>query len=316
VQWAMPFNISSPVLYYNRAMFAEAGLDPDAPPVTLDQLREYSQQIVDSGVAAYGVALDSGVNSGGGWFLEQWLARAGLPYADNDNGRTARATQVLFDTPEAAAFLTDIQQLVSDELAVYVGEDPQGIDGLLRMGDPQRPAAMTIATSGVLGGVLEFVEGGAIQGITTDEIGVGPLPGPTDTPSALIGGAALYIVRDRGDAEAAASWDYIKFLSSAEAQSAWANAAGYAPIRADAIDVEPLASTYEDDPRFRVAYDQVNFAADDFSAVGPVLGPLRQVRQATAEMMAEIYQGATVQDALTATAEQANLLILDYNSRN
>jgi sn-glycerol 3-phosphate transport system substrate-binding protein len=316
VQWAMPFNISSPVLYYNRAMFTEAGLDPEAPPVTLDQLREYSQQIVDSGVATYGVALDSGVNSGGGWFLEQWLARAGLPYADNDNGRTARATQVLFDTPEAAALLTSVQTLIDDGLAVYVGEDPQGIDGLLRMADPQRPAAMTIATSGVLGGVLDFVKGGTIQGITTDEIGVGPLPGPTDTPSALIGGAALYIVRDRGDAEAAASWDYIKFLSSAEAQSAWASAAGYAPIRADAIEVDPLASTYAEDPRFRVAYDQVNFEADDFSAVGPVLGPLRQVRQATAEMMAEIYQGATVEDVLAATAEQANLLILDYNSRN
>ena len=101
VQWAMPLNISSPVLYYNRAMFEEAGLDPEHPPITLEELRDYSQQIVDSGAATYGIALDSGVNSGGAWFLEQWFARAGLPYADNDNGRTARATQVLFNTPEA-----------------------------------------------------------------------------------------------------------------------------------------------------------------------------------------------------------------------
>ena len=40
VQWAMPFNISSPVLYYNKAMFEEAGLDPDDPPITLDELRD------------------------------------------------------------------------------------------------------------------------------------------------------------------------------------------------------------------------------------------------------------------------------------
>ena len=58
VQWGMPFNISNPVLYYNRVAFEEAGLDPDQPPVTLDQLREYSQQIVDSGAATYGIALD------------------------------------------------------------------------------------------------------------------------------------------------------------------------------------------------------------------------------------------------------------------
>ena len=316
VQWAMPFNISSPVLYYNKAVFEEAGLDPEHPPITLDDLREYSQQIVDSGAATYGLALDSGINSGGGWFLEQWLARAGLPYADNDNGRTARATQVLFNSPEAAEMLTFAQDLVDDDLAVYVGEDPRGLDGLLRIADPQQPAAMTIATSGALGGVLDFVEGGAIAGLTADDIGVGPMPGPSDTPSAIIGGAALYIMRDKGDAEAAAAWDYIKYLVSAEAQSTWAHESGYAPVRDDATTVDPLAQTYADDPRFRVAYDQVNFTADDFSAVGPVLGPMRQVRQATAQMMADIYTGTAVEEALTAAADQANLLIIDYNARN
>ncbi len=175
---------------------------------------------------------------------------------------------------------------------------------------------MTIATSGALGGVLDFVEGGAIAGLTADDIGVGPMPGPSDTPSAIIGGAALYIMRDKGDAEAAAAWDYIKYLVSAEAQSTWANESGYAPVRDDATTVEPLAQTYADDPRFRVAYDQVNFTADDFSAVGPVLGPMRQVRQATAQMMADIYTGTAVEEALTAAADQANLLIIDYNARN
>jgi sn-glycerol 3-phosphate transport system substrate-binding protein len=316
VQWAMPFNISSPVLYYNRAIFEEAGLDPDQPPVTLEQLREYSQQIVESGAAAYGIALDSGVNSGGGWFLEQWLARAGLPYADNGNGRQERATQVLFNTPEAAEMLTFAQALVEDGLAVYVGEDPRGIDGLLRMADPEQPAAMTIASSGALGGVLDFVEGGAIAGITGDDIGVGPMPGPSDTPSAIIGGAALYIVRDRGDAEAAAAWQFIQYLVGAESQSFWAAESGYAPIRDDAIEVEPLATTFADDPRFRVAYDQINFAAEDFTAVGPVLGPLRQIRQVTSQMMADIYSGIPVDEALEAAAEQANLLIIDYANRN
>lgn len=316
VQWGMPFNISSPVLYYNRAMFEEAGLDPDQPPVTLDELREYSQQIVDSGAAAYGIALDSGVNSGGGWFLEQWLARAGLAYTDNGNGRQGRATQVSFDSPEAAEFLTFAQDLVDDGLGVYVGEDPQGIDGLLRMADPGQPAAMTIATSGALGGVLDFVEGGAIEGISSADIGVGPMPGPSETPSAIIGGAALYIVRDQGDPEAAAAWDYIKFVIGVESQSYWAAETGYAPIRDDATEIEPLVTTFTDDPRFTVALDQINFGADDFSAVGPALGPLREIRQVTARMMADIYSGVPVADALADAAAQANLLIIDYDSRN
>ena len=96
-----------------QAMFEEAGLDPDDPPITLDELRDDAEQIVDSGVATYGVAFDDGVDSGGGWFLEQWLARAGLPYANNENGRTGRATEVVFDTPEAVDLLSFVQQMVT-----------------------------------------------------------------------------------------------------------------------------------------------------------------------------------------------------------
>ncbi len=316
VQWGMPFNISNPVLYYRKDMFEAAGLDPDDPPVTLEALRAYSEQIVESGAAAYGIAFDSGVNSGGGWFVEQWLARAGLPYADNGNGRQARATQVLFDTPETAAMLQQVQDLVTDGLAVYVGENTAGTDVLLQLADQENPAAMGIATSGALGTILSVVEGGLIPGVTVDDIGVGPMPGPTDTPSAFVGGAALYIVRDKGDAETAAAWDYIKFLDSPESQSYWADATGYVPIREDAISIEPIAATYAADPRYLVAFDQINFAADDFSAVGPVLGPLRQVRGVTAQMMADIYGGTPVEDALAAAADQANLLIIDYDSRN
>ena len=97
VQWGMPFSVSNPVLYYNKNVFEDAGLDPDDPPRSLEEVRQYSQQIVDSGAASYGIAVDSGTDSGGGWFLEQWFANAGELYADNGNGRLAPATQVLYD---------------------------------------------------------------------------------------------------------------------------------------------------------------------------------------------------------------------------
>ena len=87
VQWGMPFNVSNPVLYYNRNMFEAAGLDPDRPPQSLEELRQYSQQLVDSGAATYGIAVESGSGSGGGWYIEQWFANMGELYADNGNGR-------------------------------------------------------------------------------------------------------------------------------------------------------------------------------------------------------------------------------------
>ncbi len=316
VQWAMPFNVSNPVLYFNRRMFEKAGLDPDAPPQSLQELREYSQAIVDSGAASYGIAIDSGTDSGGGWFLEQWFANAGELYADNDNGRTAPATKVLYDGPVGVELLTFLQQMVQDGLAYYVGGNATGQDNFLKLADQTAPAAMTIGTSAAMGTVFDALDGGLIPGITNEDVGIGPLPGPSGTPTALVGGAALYVVADHGDETTAAAWDFITYLVSAQSQSEWAVQTGYVPIRADALSLEPVASTYTDDPRFRVAYDQLIGSPDEPALQGPILGPQREVRVVTALAVADIFEGGDVQTALTDAAARANALIADYNAYN
>src|SRR4029079_5034348 len=142
VQWSMPFNVSNPVLFYNKSAFERAGLDPEKPPLTLDELRTVCEQLVASGAGGTGIALDSGVDSGGGWFLEQWFARANELYADNGNGRLAPATRGLFDGATGVQLLTAVQSLVQDGLAVTVGDNPNGQDALLKLADPAQPAAM------------------------------------------------------------------------------------------------------------------------------------------------------------------------------
>jgi sn-glycerol 3-phosphate transport system substrate-binding protein len=316
VQWAMPFNVSNPVLYYNKRMFEAAGLDPEDPPTNLEELRGYSQQIVDSGTAPAGLAIDSGADSGGGWFLEQWFANAGEFYADNLNGRAAPATRVLYDGPAGVELMTFVQQMLLDGIAVNVGDNTSGQDHFLRMASQSAPAAMTIGTSAALGTVTAVVDAGLIPGITGDDIGVGPLPGPGPEPTALVGGASLYIVADKGDAEAAAAWDFITYVVSAQSQSTWAAATGYVPVRADALELDPVRTKYTEDPRYRVAYDQLVTTADDPSKQGPILGPQREVREVTARGVAEIYGGGDVQTALSNAAAQANALIADYAARN
>lgn len=316
VQWGMPFNVSNPVLYYNRAMFEEAGLDPDAPPQSLEELRSVSQQIVDSGAAAYGLAIDSGTDSGGGWFIEQWLANAGQLYADNGNGRLAPATQVLYDGEAGVELLTFVQDLINDGLAYNVGDNAGGIDQFLRLANADEPAAMTIGTSAALGNIISAVEGGLIPDRTGADIGVGPLPGPVEPPTALVGGASMYVVADHGDERTAAVWDFIEYLISPEVQSLWATLTGYVPNRPDALEIEPVKSVYEQDPRFRVAYDQLVTDPTDLALRGPILGPQQQIRAVTAGEVARIFNGEDVQASLTAAADQADALITDYNARN
>ncbi|MFZ9628993.1 MAG: ABC transporter substrate-binding protein [Ilumatobacteraceae bacterium] len=317
MQWAMPFNISNPVLFYNKRVFEAAGLDPDTPPASLDDVRAYSQQIVDSGAAPFGIALESGFDSGGGWYIEQWFSKAQEYYTDGDNGRTSRATKVLFDNQTATDLLGFLQTMVTDGLAVNVGDNSgTGYDNLLKLADAQQPAAMTIATSASLGPVLDVLRGGQFPQITVDDVGVSPMPGPDGAPGALIGGAALWAVNHDDPVRVAATWDFITFLTGAQQQSEWAAATGYIPVRNDARDLEPYKGTLAADPRFGVALDQLLASPDALTSSGPVVGPLREIRSVLAIAVAAILDGADVASTLADAARQADGLIADYNARN
>jgi sn-glycerol 3-phosphate transport system substrate-binding protein len=316
IQWAMPFNVSSPILYFNKLMFEAAGLDPDDPPISLDDLRAVSQQIVDSGAATHGIVLDSGRDSGGGWFFEQWFGRAGEPFADNGNGRIAPATQVLFDNDTGFEILTYLQEMIASGLAVSVGDNAGGADSFFKMVDAEAPGASTIATSAALSSVIALLGSGAAPGLTPDDIGVGPMPGPSDTPAVQPGGASVWIPAGKSDEVTAAAWDFAQYLVDPQVQSTWAADTGYVPVRSDAVELDPIATLYADDPRYRVAYDQMLAAADDPSSVVPALGPLRQIRAQTADAVAATYAGADVVEVLATAAAASNALIETYNERN
>jgi len=316
VNWSMPFNISNPVLFYNKKMFTAAGLDPAKPPASLDDMRADSQALVTSGAAKYGVALDSNFDSGGGWYIEQWFAKAGEFYADNQNGRAARATKVLYDNDTGVSLLTFLQSMLNDGLAVNVGDNTSGFDNLLKLGDKDAPAAMTIATSAAIGPVLAVLKSGQFPQFTVDDLGIAPMPGPEGKPGALVGGASLWIVDSGDDARTAAAWDFTTYLTSAQVQSQWASETGYLPVRTDAQSLDPLLTTWATDPRFKVPYDQLQSAPDSPTSVGPVVGPLLEVRTVTAQGVAAIFGGADVASTLADSAAKADALIADYNSRN
>ena len=116
VLYPMPFNDSNPVLYYNKVAFQKAGLDPDKPPVTFDEVKADSQKIVQSGAAKYGIALKTD-----SWPIEHWLAKASQTLVNNGNGRKARATKVTFDDATGVSVFTWIDDMVKSKLALSTG---------------------------------------------------------------------------------------------------------------------------------------------------------------------------------------------------
>ena len=103
-QYSMPFNTSTPLLYYNKDMFKAAGLDPEKPPRTFDEVAQYAEKLTqrdDSGK----VTVSGGAFAIYGWFVEQFLAVSGALYANNGNGRDDNATEAVFNGPEGVRIL-------------------------------------------------------------------------------------------------------------------------------------------------------------------------------------------------------------------
>ena len=145
---------------------------------------------------------------------------------------------------------------------------------------------MTIATSAAIGPVLSILAGGQFPQISAVDVGVGPMPGPEGNPGVLVGGASLYVVDTGDDVRTAATWDFVTYLTGAQQQSQWSSATGYVPVRTDALTLEPLKTTLATDPRFEVAYAQLLASPDTPTSVGPIVGPLREVRAVTAQGVA------------------------------
>jgi sn-glycerol 3-phosphate transport system substrate-binding protein len=310
--YSMPFNVSNPVLLYDKTSFREAGLDPEKPPQTLEELTEYSRKLVkrdsQGNITRSGIALEISP-----WNFEQMLANAGALYVNNGNGRDGRPTEAVFNGPEGKAIFQWWHDMVEEGLAFNVGRNPNGTDHLLAVGSGR--AAMTIATSASLRSVLNVIEaGGAPTGL---EPAVAPLPAPQSPDGGMIvGGASLWIIKSRPEAEQEAAWKFIKFLVEPAQQAEWYAGTGYFPIRHLAYE-EPAAREVEAQyPYFRVAAEHLVAGARNRATQGALLGPFPQVRDAVATAMEEMIVGTkSPADALDDAARKATEIIQDYNQR-
>lgn len=296
---AMPLGVSIPVLIYNREMFRNAGLDPDKPPATLAEMAEAARAITTSGAASSALVLDSGEAGGAAWVFEHLRAQAGLPFTDNDNGSTARATKVVWNDDAQRATLTSLQALVKEGAAVNVGAaaKSENLSRLLAVNDQR--AAMTIDSSAALDGLLAVVEAGGSPGFSEDNLGVGPSPRASGTNPPLIEGSGLHIAKDLGPAKTAAAWDLIVFLTSTESQRTWAAETGDVPVRKSA----------RPDGLLGTVFDMANVEVTSAGTATLVVGPRQEIRASSARAVEAIYAGTDVAQALAIAEAEHNALL-------
>lgn len=306
VQRAMPWAISNPILFYDKAKFAAAGLDPNEPPKTLADVKRISKVLVDKGIAEHGITLKIAP-----YIYEFLLAKSGGEYVNHGNGRRSRADEANFTSDTSVAILEWWQDMVDSGLALNTGSDPNNIDHLLALANGG--AAMTIEASSAIGPVEAVLASGDFGDL---EVTTAPLPSLRGGGGVPVGDGALWLPKASSLAKRAAAWRYTEFLLTAEQQAGLAIAGGYVPARTDAPEVPALAAHWKAHPAYRVGYDQLLDGPVNDATVGSLIGDYQAVRNAIRDAMIRMlrYHAKPEKAAADGKAE-ADIAMQEYNDR-
>lgn len=319
-------NVSTPVLYYNKAIFAKAGLDPNKPPQTLEEVRAAAEVIQKKGLAAKPLSFK--VNR---WFFETWLAGIGQSSVDNDNGRSAPPTKATFDTPEAVKLLTFLKGMKDDNLINAFASTEGSIDhytALLPAKAGVAPqSAMLIETStasttiaSVVSGQLTAAEAGVdFDASVVDKAGLVPggaaYPGVNAPGKVFASGGAFYILNTSSPAQQAASWKFLRFMLQPDNAKTWHVKGGYLPVVKSVLD-EPEVKTFWNTTLAGVimkpAVDQLQDADPD--QAGPLIGPYVPFTDALQGAMERVLlSGADPATELKTAEAEVNKALKEYN---
>jgi sn-glycerol 3-phosphate transport system substrate-binding protein len=304
--WSMPFNTSNPVLYYNKDMFKAAGLDPEKAPATWDEVaadaRALTIKDASGATTQYGCSFAIY-----GWFVEQFIAVQGGYYVNNDNGRTALATEATFNGPEGVELLKWWKGMNDEGICTNLGRATADTKKAFDSG----LVAMTLDSTAGLRDRINAAEG-------KFEVGVGFLPRANaddyKTAGTIIGGASLWITNQRPEEEQKAAWEFVKFMSSAQSQAYWHIQTGYYPINSKGYNEPDDVAWREQYPQFQVAIDQLHMAPLNNVTAGGLIGVFPEARQTVETAIEACFAGdVTCEEALNNAAQSVTQSIKDYN---
>lgn len=299
--YSMPFNSSTPLLYYNKDMFEAAGITE--VPTSLPGIAEIGDALLNEGGAQEVIAI-----SIYGWWFEQFLSKQGLAFVDNENGRTAPATKVVFDENGGALNIVSAWKDLFDK-----GYAPN-------VGRSGSDTATTDFTSGKA--AMMFGSTASLKQVLQDtgdsfEVGTAYFPAVADGDEGgvSIGGASLWALNNNDETKAAATWKFVKFMISPESQAYWNAQTGYFPITTAASEEPVFQENIAQYPQFQTAIDQLHDSAPEYA--GALLSVFPESRQIVETQIENMLNGQqTPEESVANMAEEINETIEEYNLIN
>ncbi len=291
---SMPFNSSTPVLYYNKDAFKKAGLDAEKPPKTWQELHEAAKKLRESGQEC------GYTSSWPSWILlENFAAWHNIPFASENNGFGGPSARLQLDNPLFLKHLTFLTDMSKDGTFSYGGR-----------GD----TANALFTSGKCG-MFTGSSGNRANIIKTGEFefGTSSLPYYSDVQGApqnsIIGGASLWVFAKKSDDVYKGVTEFFHFISSPEQAAAWHQDTGYVPVTKAGFEKTKESDFYAKNVGADVAVKQLDASTTENSR-GIRLGSLPQIRDIEDGVMEQVFAGkVTPEEGLKAMQNRGNELL-------
>jgi len=294
--YCMPFNSSTAMLYYNKDVFRKAGLDPNRPPRTFDEVLEFGKKIKESGAAQGGISFGWPA-----WIFEQMHAYHNQFYANNGNGRLGLATEVYFNRDFGVKVLTEWQKWAQEGVLVYGGRKYKANDPFL-----SGQFAMLVQSTSSLAGIMKKAN---------FEVGTTFLPRMPGYPrgNSVIGGGCLWVFKGYSPEELAAAWEFLKYTFQVDNAIKWHKGTGYFPTSNAALQVLLDERWFAEEPNHLTAFLQILSGADTLAARGVLLGNFVQIRDVVGTAIEEVLvNNADPKTALDKAADETNRILKEY----
>ena len=292
---SMPFNSSTPVLYYNKDAFKKAGLDPNVAPRTWTDVATDAGKLRASGMSCgYSTGWQSWVQ------LENFNAWNGIPFATDDNGFGGTGAQLSIDNPLDVHHITFLSDMAKKGTFTYVGRKDE-VTSKFYNGD----CGIITTSSGSLANIKKYAK---------FTFGVGFMPVDATVKgapqNAIIGGASLWVMGGKSPEVYKGVAKVLAFLTSAPIMAQWHQETGYLPVTTAAYQLTEKQGFYSAHPEASVAIKQMYQKAPLPFTRGLRLGYMPQIRDVIDEELEYVWNGKkTPQEALASATTRGDELL-------
>jgi sn-glycerol 3-phosphate transport system substrate-binding protein len=299
---SLPFNSSTPVLYYNEDAFIKAGLNPDKPPKTWAEVEAYAKKLVAAGYpGGFSTAWISWIQ------LENFSAWHNIPFGTQANGFDGMDTEFVFNSPLHVRHIQNLANWQKDKVFIYGGRRNKG-NAKFSSGEV---AMYTESSAGYAG----------FKKTCNFPFRTSMLPYYDDVPGApqntIIGGASLWVMAGHTKEEYKGVATFFNYLSSPAVQADWHQFTGYLPITTDAYYLTKGQGVYEKSPGMETALKQMTLNKPTKNSRGLRFGNFVQMRDIIYDTLEGIFtEKMTAQEGLDEAVAKGNRLLRKFESAN